>query len=93
MPGNSFNSTAGNNSDNNGNNTIKCSYCKWDVTGIDISKMNNKCPRCRSGLFTENRIPNGAQGTAAPRFRDATTPPGRQRGNVLMPNDPNIPNQ
>ena len=75
----------------NNNGAILCAYCKWNVTNIDITKLNSKCPRCRSGLFTKDNIPYGIEAQTAPRFRDAFTPPDLQRGNVLMPNDPNIP--
>jgi len=75
------------------NNDILCAYCKWNVTNIDMVKLHFKCPRCSAGIFTRNKIPYGIETHAAPRDRDAFIPPDRQRGNVLMPNDRNIPTQ
>ncbi len=35
------------------NSTI-CHNCLFDVTNIEMSKLNNKCPRCGSGMFNVN---------------------------------------
>lgn len=28
-----------------------CHNCRFDVTNIEIKKINNKCPRCSCGMF------------------------------------------
>ena len=30
---------------------ILCHNCRFDVTMIEMSKLNNKCPRCGGGAF------------------------------------------
>jgi hypothetical protein len=74
-------------------NPTKCEYCKFDVSGIDMAKLGNRCPRCRAGRFTQDSIPLGIETHAAPRDKDASVPPDLQRGNLLMPSDPSIPDQ
>jgi len=39
-----------------------CHNCRFDVTMIELKKINNKCPRCGSGMFNkfikeEEKIP------------------------------------
>lgn len=41
-----------------GSYPVNCHNCLFDVTNIEMSKLNNKCPRCGSGMFNNpNREP------------------------------------
>jgi predicted Zn-ribbon and HTH transcriptional regulator len=30
---------------------VTCHNCRFDVSGIELSKIHNKCPRCGCGQF------------------------------------------
>ncbi len=30
-----------------------CANCRFDVTYVDLSKQDNKCPRCRCGIINK----------------------------------------
>ncbi len=54
-------------------NTVNCKNCLLDLTLVNLSKIENKCPRCGCGLFdklqrTELKdIPNSGGNTLLTR--------------------------
>ena len=62
---------------------VVCNHCRLNVTLMALEGNGKKCPRCRCGLFTDNKYVAGNELRMAPRDKSAATPPNRQRGNFL----------
>ena len=36
--------------------SVLCNNCRWNATNVELSKLNNKCPRCGSGMFNRTEL-------------------------------------